>query len=139
MKWKGLKVLFALFFLCIFISCDFTEDEEKSFYSFMIITQNAKFSGYYIVDGDMYNIDNNEIVQKGVTTYSLEKDLDNPTSISISVTGMADYTTTSCDIYVYENEKLVKEAHDSKSVGDDIVSINVYYEFGKTSTTTTTK
>lgn len=121
------KVLFTVFIgICALnLSCDSGETTGDT--RFLIISQGATFSGYYIVDGEYKSIDPNDDIKVDGSTFKCEIDLDNPDSITISATGTTE--TTSIDAYVYDNDKMVEEEHDSVSADGDIASVKVYYEF----------
>jgi hypothetical protein len=151
-----LVVLTSVFITSCRLSDMLKKKPDSSYYSFKIVTQGnagAYCTGYYIItakgktENTKWFIDTD--FSPNTTTngtsyhYSIDKDLDNPTSVTISATGRTDSSTgvsitSSIDLYIYVDDKMVKSLS-SVSSDTSVASVNLTYDFSADDTTTTTK
>lgn len=130
-KW----IVFVLFFALLSSTCE--DNESEGYYRFKVTSTGNTFFGIYTIDGkdDYYFPTDEDKIETEGNYYSFDKELNNPSTISIKVDGY-DYNelsgsqqTTRISIEIYEGDELVLDKYLTASSYDQHLYLTLYYEF----------
>jgi len=130
---KSIAAIIILFSVIIISGCE--KVEPDSTYSFEIISSGDGFNGYYKVDDQAATEFSSSPMGTSTIYHRFEKNLVSPVSILIDATGSS-ISTSSISIYIYEKSVCVKSEKFTPSAAGIIVTANILYTFGSSTTTT---
>ncbi len=133
--YKNLMALLMIFLSILIISsCQKKDAEADDSYGFEVVSSDGSFEGYYMVDGGSAIVFSSSQIGTSIF-HSFKKNLVSPTSLRVSATGISGTpSATSISIYIYAQDKEVKDITVAQTVANIGPTATLSYDF--TSTTT---